>query len=133
MTLEQSIRALAEEGTVSALEQHLPSLLSRFTMPADPDERLTVSEAAAFLKMPVKTLELRVRDNAIVSFKDGTRRFILRRDAIAYNERLRAQELFQRDQAARASAPAGVEPDVLDLLHPSDSGKSTAKKKARRS
>lgn len=131
MSLEQSIRALAEEGTVAALERHLPALLDQFTTPADPDERLTLSEAAAFLKLPVKTLELRIRDNAIVSFKDGTRRYILRGDCIEYNARLRAQAQFKRDQAARASAPAGVDADILDLLSPTGSAR-TAKKKARR-
>lgn len=133
MSLDRTIRDLAEQGTVAALEQHLPALLERFASPADPDERFTLAEAAAFLKLPLKTLELRIKDNAIVSFKDGTRRFILRRDAVDYNSRLRAKAQFKRDQSARASAPAGVDHDILDLLKPGSSGKSPAKKKARRS
>ena len=131
MSLDRTIRELAEQGTIAALQEHLPALLERFTSPADPDERFTLAEAAAFLKLPLKTLELRIKNQQIVSFKDGTRRFILRRDAVEYNAKLRAQAQFKRDQSARASAPAGVDSDILDLLHP-NTGKSTAKKKARR-
>lgn len=131
MSLDQSIRQLAEAGTIAALEQHLPIILDRFTQPADPDERLTLEEAAAFLKMPEKTLAMRIKSGAIISFKDGTRRYILRGDAIDYNARLRAAAQFKRDQAARAAMPAGVDDDIVNLLSPAGST-PPAKKKARR-
>lgn len=132
MSIDQHIRDLAEQGTVAALEEHLPSILASFTLPADPDERLTIAEAAEFLRMPEKTVRERIKDERLLAFRDGTRLYVLRRDLIAYNDALRNRAQFERDQSAKASAPAGVSQEVLDLLRPASPGRS-AKKKARSS
>lgn len=132
MNLEASIRELAEKGTVAALEQHLPAVLDRFTQPADPDERLTLEEVAASLKMPVKTVRQRISEGRLLAFADGTRKYVLRRDLTDYNERLRAAAQFQRDQAVIRESNRTGDDSLLDLITPAPPAR-TAMKKARRS
>lgn len=131
MSLDASIRALVEQGTISALNEHLPALLERFTAPVDPDERLTIGEAAEYLRMPAKTVRLRITDGSLMSFKDGIRSYILRRDLITYNSRLRDAAQAKRDQSARRSVPKHIDADIIQLLQPTEKAANTAKKKAR--
>lgn len=132
MTLEASIRALAEQGTVAALEQHLPELLERFAQPVDPDKRMTLAETAAFLDMPVKTVRERINDGHLLAFRDGVRKYVLRRDAVDYNERLRAAAQFERDQQLIGQSNSSGDDSLLDFLTPVRPARA-AKKKARRS
>ena len=132
MSLEQSIRALAEEGTVAALQQHLPDLLERFTAPADPDERPTLTEVASILRMPVKTVRQRISEGRLLAFADGTRKYVLRRDLTDYNERLRAAAQFQRDQEVIRESNRTGDDSLLDFITPAPPAR-TGMKKARRS
>lgn len=132
MSLEASIRQLAEQGTLAALNEHLPALLEQFAAPVDPDERLTLEEAGVFLRLSAKTVRQRINEGKLIAFRDGFRDFILRKDLIAYNAKLRDAAQFQRDQSVRRSAPKHIDADIIQMLQPRKSAATTAKKKARR-
>lgn len=130
MTLEQSIRQLAAEGTREALERFLPELLARVEVPVDPEQRLTYQEAAELLRLPEGTVRVRETEGALPFFVDGKRKYILRKDVDAYNARLRAQAQFKRDQA-RNVAPHDVDPEIAKMLALSPAGVSKKKSPGR--
>lgn len=118
MNLDHLIRNLAEEGTKAALGEYLPGILAQFIQPADPDERLTVNEAAEALRMPVKTVRQRITEGKLLAFRDGIRLYVLRSDLIAYNRQLREAAQRERDVARLRARPTHVDADIYELLAP---------------
>jgi len=70
MSLEDSIRQLAAEGTLEALERHLPAIFEGLALPVDPLTRYTRQEAAKRLRLPLRTFDERVKAGEITLFQD---------------------------------------------------------------
>ena len=113
-SLEDRVREVAAASTVEALERHLPELLSRLTLPRDPNHRHTLQEAADRLKIPLYTLRERIREGEVLAIRDGKRVFVLEGDLIAYNAKLRYHEEQRREHEARLTSD--VSPRIAGLL-----------------
>lgn len=133
MSIDQHIRDLAEQGTVAALEQHLPSILAAFTQPADPDRLYTFEQAAERMSVPVSTIRARVDANELWTIRVGKHTRIPQRAISQFIESERLKAKFRRDQqTADPVGEAALEEEMNLILSPAKRGRS-AKKKARRS
>lgn len=126
MSLEGTIRALAEEGTVSALQEHLPKLLANAALPADPDRLYTYAQAAELMGVPESCIRERVRVGDLWVVQLGKYRRVPQRAITALIQRQELRATFRREQEP-VSSDLDAEIDAL-LASPSVS----AKKKARR-
>lgn len=116
MTLEESLTTLCNEATRAALSQHLPELLSRLTLPPDSNTRHNLTEAAGRLRLPVKTVQERIKKGELKAIRDGKYTFVLESELVRYNNALRDREQFRRDQQTKAQA--GVSDEITALLEP---------------
>jgi len=133
MSIDQHIRDLAEQGTVAALEEHLPSILAAFTQPADPDRLYTLEQAAERMSVPVSTVRARVDNGELWTVRIGKHRRVPQRAISEFIESERLKAKFRRDQqTADPIGEAGLEEEMNLILSPAKR-RPTAKKKARRS
>ena len=124
MSLEQTIKELAAQGTLEALERHLPDLLVRMQAPVDPDRLRSYDETAEYMGTTRGAVKALVDRKELWTVQVGNEKKVPHQAVHEYIKRERIKQQFRSDQDVLTD---DIPDDIAELLQPP----SPAKKAVR--